>query len=41
MLLGLWAQYRVKSAFKKYSQVPTQSGINGAEAARRILEQGA
>ncbi|MDT9547355.1 MAG: zinc metallopeptidase [Chlorobium sp.] len=40
MLLGLWAQFKVKSAFKKYSQIPTQSGINGAEAARRILERG-
>ncbi len=40
MLLGLWAQFKVKSAFKKYSQVRTQSGINGAEAARRILERG-
>uniref|UniRef100_Q3AS40 Zinc metallopeptidase n=1 Tax=Chlorobium chlorochromatii (strain CaD3) TaxID=340177 RepID=Q3AS40_CHLCH len=40
MLLGLWAQFRVKSAFKKYSGVPTQSGINGAEAARRILQRG-
>ncbi|MFZ4524951.1 MAG: zinc metallopeptidase [Chlorobium sp.] len=40
MLLGLWAQFKVKSAFKKYSQVPTQSGISGAEAARRILQRG-
>jgi uncharacterized protein len=40
MLLGLWAQFKVKSAFNKYSQVPTQSGINGAEAARRILQRG-
>ncbi|NTU97525.1 MAG: zinc metallopeptidase [Chlorobiaceae bacterium] len=40
MLLGLWAQFKVKSAFNKYSQVRTQSGINGAEAARRILERG-
>jgi uncharacterized protein len=40
MLLGLWAQFKVKSAFNKYSQVRTQSGINGAEAARRILDRG-
>ena len=40
MLLGLWAQFKVKSAVNKYSQVPTQSGINGAEAARRILRRG-
>jgi Zn-dependent membrane protease YugP len=40
MLLGLWAQFKVKSAFNKYSQVRTQSGISGSEAARRILERG-
>jgi len=40
MALGLWAQFKVKSAFKKYSQVRTQTGINGAQAAKRILERG-
>ena len=40
MLLGLWAQFKVKSAFNKYSQVRTQSGMSGAEAARRILQRG-
>lgn len=40
LLLGLWAQFKVKSAFKRYSQVPTQSGINGAEAALRLLQRG-
>ncbi len=40
LLLGLWAQFKVKSAFKKYSQVRTQSGMSGAEAARRILQRG-
>ncbi len=40
LLLGLWAQFKVKSAFNKYSQVRTQSGINGSEAARRILDRG-
>ena len=40
MLLGLWAQFKVKSAFNKYSQVRTQSGVSGAEAARRILQRG-
>ena len=39
LLLGLWARYKVKSAFKKYSRVPTQSGINGAQAALRLLER--
>ncbi len=40
MLLGLWAQFRVKSTFKKYGLVRTGSGLSGAEAARRILERG-
>ncbi len=40
MLLGLWAQFKVKSAFKKYSGVPTQSGMTGAQAAQRILQRG-
>lgn len=37
MLLGLWAQGRVKSAFGKYSQVRASSGMTGAEAAASIL----
>ena len=37
MLLGLWAQWRVKSAFGKYSQIRATSGISGAEAARQVL----
>ena len=38
LLLGLWAQMRVKSAFSHYSNVRTANGINGAQAARRILD---
>lgn len=38
LILGLFAQYRVKSAFSKYSQVRATSNITGAEAARQILE---
>src|SRR5687767_12572202 len=37
MLLGLWAQMRVGSAFRRWSQVPVNSGITGAEAARAVL----
>lgn len=37
LLLGLWAQLRVKSAFSKYSKVGTRSGMSGAQAARTIL----
>jgi hypothetical protein len=40
LLLGLWAQFKVKSAFRKYAQVPTQSGVTGAQAAMRLLERG-
>jgi hypothetical protein len=40
LLLGLWAQFKVKAAFNKYSQVPTQNGMTGAQAAMRILGHG-
>ena len=39
LLIGLWAQMKLHSAFGKYSQVPVGSGLTGAEAARRILNQ--
>jgi len=38
LLLSLWASWRVKSNFEKYSRVRSNSGITGAEAARRILQ---
>ena len=38
LLLGLWAQARVKSTFRKYSQIPTRNGYTGADIARKILE---
>ncbi len=38
LLLGLWAQMKVKSAFNKYSRVRPYSGMSGAAAARRILD---
>ncbi|MCB0188387.1 MAG: zinc metallopeptidase [Caldilineaceae bacterium] len=38
LLLGLWAQMRVRSAFAKYSRVRAASGMTGAQAARRILD---
>lgn len=40
MLLALWAQFRVKSAFSRYSQVRTQSGVTGAQAATLLLRRG-
>ncbi|RMF44328.1 MAG: zinc metallopeptidase [Anaerolineae bacterium] len=38
LLLALWAQAKVKSAFNKYSRIGTRTGISGAEAARRVLD---
>jgi len=41
MILVGWAQLRVRSAFKKYSQELSTARLTGAETARRILnEQG-
>ena len=38
ILLGIWAQARVSSAFAKYARVPSSSGQTGAQVAREILE---
>jgi hypothetical protein len=37
LILGFWAQWKVSSAFKRYSQERTRSGLTGAEVARRVL----
>lgn len=37
-VFSLWASWRTKSNFKKYSKVPVSTGISGAEAARRVLD---
>ena len=37
LLFGLWAQFKVKSTFKRYSQVATPSGMTGAQAAEAVL----
>src|SRR3954470_20261577 len=37
LLFGLWAQFQVKSTFKRYSQVATASGMTGAQAAEAVL----
>ncbi len=39
MILAVWAQIKVKSAFSKYKRVGNARGISGAEAAARILRQ--
>ena len=38
LLLGFYAQMRVKSAFNQYSRVRSATGMTGAQAARRILD---
>ena len=38
LILGLWAQNKVKRAFKQYSQVPTTRKITGAQVARQLLD---
>lgn len=37
LLIGLWAQFRVKNAFRKWGEVRASSNVTGAEAAREIL----
>jgi uncharacterized protein len=39
LLLGLWAQFKIKSAFNTFSKVRTATGMTGAEVARRMLDQ--
>ena len=38
LIIGLWAQIRVSSAFSKWSKVRASSNITGAECAREILQ---
>jgi uncharacterized protein len=38
LLLGLYAQSRIRMNFVKYSQVRTVDGITGAQVARRLLD---
>jgi Zn-dependent membrane protease YugP len=37
-LLGLYAQFKLSSTYGKYMRVPAESGLTGAQAARRILD---
>ncbi len=39
ILLAMWAQWKVKSAYAEASQRPARSGLSGAETAQRILDQ--
>ncbi len=37
MILALWAQAKISSAYAKMSRVPVSSGLTGAQAAQRVL----
>src|SRR6185295_7150541 len=39
LLIGIWAQIRLSSAYSRYSRVGLASGLTGAGAAREILDQ--
>jgi Zn-dependent membrane protease YugP len=36
--LSIWASFRVRKTFNKWSEVPVQSGMTGYQAARRMLD---
>ena len=38
LALSLWASFRTKSAFTKYSKVRVSTGMTGAQAAQRLLD---
>ncbi|NTV35353.1 MAG: zinc metallopeptidase [Anaerolineaceae bacterium] len=38
LLLGLYAQFKVKSAFEKFSKVRSYLGLSGADIARKMLD---
>ncbi|MBP1465799.1 zinc metallopeptidase [Candidatus Chloroploca sp. M-50] len=38
MLFAMWAQFRVKSAYKKWSQVRSARSLNGFDVARTLME---
>jgi Zn-dependent membrane protease YugP len=38
LLLGLYARFKLTSAYARYSREPVSSGISGAEAARELLD---
>jgi len=39
LILAVWAQYKVRSTYRKYVKVGSAQGITGATAAKFILEQ--
>jgi hypothetical protein len=39
LALSMWASFRTKSAFEKYSRIRSGSGLTGAQAARMMLDR--
>ena len=39
LLFALAAQWKVKSTFKKYSKIPSKSGVSGSQIAKSLLER--
>jgi hypothetical protein len=39
LLLGLWAQWKTQSTFRRHAQIRTARGVSGAEVARQILDE--
>lgn len=37
-LLAMWAQFKVQSTFRQWSEVPTARGLSGADIAQAILD---
>lgn len=37
LALAIWAQWKVRSTFRHYSEIPSRAGLNGADIAKRIL----
>lgn len=38
MFLGIWAQNKVQSAYRKWSRVGSREGVTGAQAAQAVME---
>lgn len=38
LLLGMWAQWRIRSNYNQYSKVRTTTNMTGAQVARRMLD---
>jgi Zn-dependent membrane protease YugP len=39
LILGLWAQWKVQSAFRRNSEIRTARGATGAQVARAVLDE--